>query len=137
MTAGLNHVTFAVADLQRSVRFYVDVLGCRKAALWSGGAYLTAGNTWLCLSLEPTAATARERDYTHVAFSFDAASLAAFRERLRAAGGVEWKTNTSEGESVYFLDPDGHRLEAHVGDLASRLASLRSAPYDGLELFDE
>lgn len=137
MTTGVNHITFAVTDLPRSVRFYVEVIGCRKVAVWNRGAYLRAGEMWLCLSLDAAAADARARDYTHVAFSFDAASLADFRARLQAAGGVEWKINKSEGDSVYFLDPDGHRLEAHSGDLESRLASLRSAPYDGLELFED
>lgn len=132
MTTGVNHITFAVSDLARAIRFYVDVIGCSKAATWKRGAYLRAGEMWICLSLDTTAAGAR--DYTHVAFGFDAAGLALFRERLAAAGGRQWQPNTSEGDSVYFLDPDGHRLEAHVGDLDSRLASLRTAPYEDLEL---
>ncbi|OFW61429.1 MAG: glutathione transferase [Actinobacteria bacterium RBG_16_64_13] len=127
VTSGVNHITFAVSDLQRSVAFYVDVLGCVKVATWPRGAYLLAGSMWLCLSLDPTAAMARARDYTHVAFTFDPVELAAFRARLLAAGGVEWKINSSEGDSVYFLDPDGHRLEAHVGDLESRMTSLQEA----------
>lgn len=32
--------------------------------------------------------------------------------RIRAAGASEWKDSSSEGESLYFLDPNGHRLEA-------------------------
>lgn len=135
MTTGVNHITFAVSDLPQAVRFYVDVLGCTKVAIWSRGAYLRAGEMWLCLSLDPLAAKSVARDYTHVAFSFDPLELTAFRARLLAAGGVEWKINTSEGDSVYFLDPDGHRLEAHVGNLESRLASLKKAPYEDLELF--
>lgn len=40
--------------------------------------------------------------------------------------------NKSEGQSFYFLDPDGHKLELHVGDLASRLAQCREKPYSGM-----
>ena len=134
MTTGVNHITFGVSDLQRSVAFYVDVLGCVKVATWLRGAYLRAGSMWLCLALDPTTATARAHDCTHVAFTFDPVDLAAFRARLLAVGGVEWKVDSSEGDSVYFLDPDGHRLEAHVGNLDSRLTSLQDAPYEGLEL---
>ncbi|HEX6993995.1 MAG TPA: VOC family protein [Gammaproteobacteria bacterium] len=45
MTTGVNHITFAVSDLQRSLRFYVEVLGCAKVATWNQGAYLRAGET--------------------------------------------------------------------------------------------
>jgi catechol 2,3-dioxygenase-like lactoylglutathione lyase family enzyme len=134
MTIGVNHITFAVSNLQRALGFYVEVLGCEKVATWQRGAYLRAGDMWLCLSLDSAASAAAGRDYTHIAFTFDREGLAAFRERLSMSRGVEWKVNSSEGNSVYFLDPDGHRLEAHVGSLESRLASLREAPYDGLEL---
>ena len=137
MTTGVNHITFAVSDITRSIDFYVDVVGCTKVATWRRGAYFRAGEIWLCLSLERVLAAAATRDYTHIAFSFSAAELAALRERLRAVGAAEWKVNSSEGDSVYFLDPDGHRLEGHVGSLQTRLQSLLDAPYDGLNMFVE
>jgi catechol 2,3-dioxygenase-like lactoylglutathione lyase family enzyme len=74
MLTGLNHLTLAVRDLERSLVFYRNTLG---------------------------------------------------------------NLNRSEGDSLYFLDPDGHQLEAHVGGLASRLAACREAPYDGMVFFDE
>jgi catechol 2,3-dioxygenase-like lactoylglutathione lyase family enzyme len=134
VTIGVNHITFAVSDLARAVRFYVEVIGCTKAATWKRGAYLRAGDMWICLSLGALAPGSR--DYTHVAFTFDEDGLARLRDRLAVAGASGWQANTSEGDSIYFLDPDGHRLEAHVGNLESRLASLRAAPYDGLELHE-
>src|SRR5262249_18775001 len=121
----------------RSIEFYVGIVGCTKVATWRRGAYLRAGEAWLCLSLDPVAATGAFRDYTHVAFTFSAAELAGFRRRFGGGGVTEWKVNSSEGDSVYFLDPDGHRLEGHVGDLQTRLQSLLHAPYDGLEMFVE
>lgn len=60
---------------------------------------------------------------------------ASFSERLRKAGVVEWKENSSEGESMYFLDPDGHKLELHVGDWRTRLEACRARPYDGMAFF--
>ncbi len=43
--------------------------------------------------------------------------------------------NSSEGDSLYILDPDGHKLELHVGDLESRLASMKAEPFDDMKLF--
>jgi catechol 2,3-dioxygenase-like lactoylglutathione lyase family enzyme len=137
MLGGLNHLTLAVTDLERSIGFYTGLLGCRLAATWDAGAYLTLGELWICLSLDPApAAVPPQADYTHYAFTIAQQDLAAFRARLLAAGVIEWRKNRSEGNSFYFLDPDGHQLEAHVGTLASRLAACRALPYAGMRFYD-
>ena len=133
MLHGLNHLTLATGDLDSSVAFYVDLLGCRPRVRWARGAYLTLGDLWLCLSCDPPQPA---RDYSHVAFGISPEQFPAFCARLRAAGVVEWTKNSSEGDSLYLLDPDGHRLEIHAGNLDSRLASLRQQPYEGLIWFD-
>ncbi len=40
-----------------------------------------------------------------------------------------------EGGTLYVLDPDGHKLELHLGDLASRLAHYRKTRPEKLILF--
>jgi catechol 2,3-dioxygenase-like lactoylglutathione lyase family enzyme len=49
----------------------------------------------------------------HVAFSISADELAAWEERLAAAGiAIEGRTKWPRGgDSIYFRDPDGHLLE--------------------------
>lgn len=136
MLSGLNHLTLAVLDVERSVVFYRSLLGFRLHATWRAGAYLSLGDLWLCLSLDPQRAATMAPDYTHYAFSIAAEEFGAFRARLREHQVVEWRQNRSEGDSLYFLDPDGHRLEAHVGDLESRLAECRLHPYEGMRFFD-
>lgn len=136
MLTGINHLTLAVRDLDRSVDFYRQTLGLRLHARWSRGAYFSAGDLWLCLSLDGQTGAIAPAHYTHYAFSIDARQFAPFVERLRAAGVRQWNRDSNEGASFYFLDPDGHQLEAHVGDLASRLAACRATPYDGMEFFD-
>lgn len=129
MITGINHITFSVRDLNASIEFYRDLLGMTLHVYWDTGAYLTAGDTWVCLSAgEPRPAS----DYTHIAFSVGEEALADLRSRLKQAGAEEWQQNTSEGDSVYVLDPNGHRLELHCGTLATRLAELEKSPYKGL-----
>ena len=124
MIRGLNHLTLAVGDLDRSVSFYRDVLGLTLETLWPGGAYLTAGSLWLCLSPDPRARREPHPDYTHAAFDVAAEDFEAAGERIRRSGATIWKDNRSEGDSLYFLDPDGHKLELHVGSLDSRLRAM-------------
>ena len=136
MITGINHVTLSVSDLDRSLDFYTGVLELRPVARWVRGAYLLAGDLWLCLSLDPQTRSEPPREYTHLALSVNAADLAALSRRVRDAGCGIWKDDESEGASLYFLDLDGHKLELHVGDLQSRLAACRAAPYEGMVFFE-
>lgn len=117
MITGINHLTLAVSDLARSFSFYSVVLGLKPVAKWTDGAYLTAGTDWICLSLDSHTRTKPHAEYTHLAFSVDLKTFSACAESIRAHGVVIWKENKSEGDSLYFLDPDGHKLEIHVGSL--------------------
>lgn len=134
MIRGLNHLTLAVSDLDRSLAFYRDLLGLRVRAVWSEGAYLEAGALWLCLSLDP-ACQGERRDYTHVAFDVAVEDFPELARRVSAVA-ASWKSNRSEGDSLYILDPDGHRLELHVGSLESRLAAYRARRPAGLTILD-
>ncbi|APR76091.1 Fosfomycin resistance protein FosA [Minicystis rosea] len=136
MIGGLNHVTLSVRELDRAFAFYRDVLGFRPLARWARGAYLLAGEvTWLCLSLDGRTRAEPLPEYTHLAFSVTPEDFAAATSRIRTSGAPEWRQNTSEGDSVYFLDPDGHKLEIHAGDWRSRLAACRAEPYEGMVFF--
>lgn len=121
---GLNHITLAVLDLERSMAFYMDGLGLTLAKRWDTGAHLEAGALWLCLSHDPDTRTEPHPDYTHIAFDVSQDRFQAAVARVEAAGGRPWRNNKSEGDSYYFLDPDGHKLELHVGTLQSRLAAM-------------
>ncbi|MFJ5295732.1 VOC family protein [Pseudomonas sp. NPDC088368] len=136
MLTGFNHLTLAVASLPRSVEFYQKTLGFKLSARWARGAYLTLGDLWLCLSLDDVCPEGVQLNYTHYAFTVAPEHFAAFGQLLGDRNVSLWKQDKSEGDSLYFLDPDGHQLEAHVGDLASRLAACRVSPYEGMEFFD-
>jgi glutathione S-transferase fosA5 len=137
MLCGLNHLTLAVSNLDRSIGFYSDLLGFRLHARWDAGAYLSLGDLWLCLSSSARPqGLAENRGSTHYAFSIGAEDFGPLCGVLRQAQVCEWRNNTSEGASIYFLDPDGHQLEVHVGTLATRLAECRAHPYAGMVFYD-
>jgi catechol 2,3-dioxygenase-like lactoylglutathione lyase family enzyme len=132
----LNHVTLSVTQLERSLDFYVRVLGFRPLARWKRGAYLLAGeSTWICLALGARTSTEPAAEYSHLAFSVTTESFSQVVAAIRASGARAWQENSSEGGSHYFLDPDGHKLEVHVGDWRSRLAACQRQPYDDMEFF--
>ena len=72
------------------------------------------------------------KDYSHLAFSLEKKDFDRLTRRLTYLNIEQWQDNKSEGESHYFLDPDGHKLELHLGSLKSRLESLKSQAYSGL-----
>ncbi len=114
---GINHITLACSDLEVSVAFYTDVLGARLRARWARGAYFDLGSLWLCLDV---GVVQPRDDYTHVALDCSDEDFPALAHSISQAAPL-WKGNKSEGSSLYFLDPDGHRLEVHAGTIASRL----------------
>jgi catechol 2,3-dioxygenase-like lactoylglutathione lyase family enzyme len=135
--SGINHLTFSVSDLPRSLAFYCGVLQLRLVARWPAGAYLVAGDLWVALVVDPAVRAAPLPEHTHAAFTVAPESFAAMAAAIRASGAAEWQQNWTEGDSVYFLDPDGHKLEVHASDLAGRLRAARARPWEGLELLDE
>lgn len=126
---GINHLTFSVADLDRSVRFYEQVLGARLLVRSGKTAYFDLSGLWVALNVEADIPRQEIRySYTHIAFTVDAADLPRWRDRLRQAG-VESTAGRprrpGEGESVYFTDPDGHKFELHTGTREERIAYYR------------
>ncbi len=132
MLTGLNHLTLAVSELDRSFDFYKNIIGFHPEAKWNNGAYLSLGQLWLCLSVDDVD---QKKDYTHYAFTIPENKIEAFRLKLKMNNIMECKDNHSEGLSIYFLDPDGHKLEAHCGDLQSRLDACKQHPYQGMIFF--
>jgi catechol 2,3-dioxygenase-like lactoylglutathione lyase family enzyme len=132
---GLNHVTFAVRDLQRSVEFYSDLLGFAIRMRGPSSAYLEAGTLWLALVVDNNLKPVPSREYSHVAFSVSISGLAPLVARLKAADVVCWQEADTQ-ESFYFLDPDGHKLEIHSGNLQSRLAARAALREPGVSIYE-
>ena len=73
----------------------------------------------------------------HIAFNVPAARFEDAAASIRASGAAVWQDNRSEGASLYFLDPDGHKLEIHAGDWRTRLAGMKKEPWEeNIQYFD-
>ncbi len=128
----INHITLSVRDLKKSIDFYIQVLTFILIAQWEAGAYLQAGDIWLCLTLENNFDNSIKQEYSHIAFNVDAQLFIEFIERIKSYHTNEWKKNNSEGDSLYILDPDNHKLEIHSGDIFTRIASCKAKPYKNM-----
>jgi len=135
MIEGINHITVAVKDLNRSFQFYTEVLGFKPLMKHSNGAYLLAGDLWFCLDVDQTTRASELPEYTHFAFSVKQENFATLSEKIKAQQTKIWKDNKSEGDSLYFLDPDGHKLEIHVGNWKARLDHYRNRADSALMTF--
>lgn len=134
MITGINHINLSVSDVARSFLFYKELLGFTPLCQSEGSAYLlagsqdTAGALWLSLDLDRAKTRIPSPCNTHFAFSVSKADFGPMKARLLEAGVVSFKENTSPGESFYFLDPDGHKLELHVGTWQERIAAKKENP---------
>lgn len=143
MITGLNHITLAVKDIDVSFRFYKDVLGFTPICKWQGSAYFVVGDVndtnalWFCLDYDRKQLRAPSPCSTHYAFSISADDFDKMSVRIIESGAMLFKENTSPGESLYFLDPDGHKLEIHVGDWRTRVTTKKENPesWEAVEWF--
>ncbi len=135
MIGGLNHITFAVRNLEISFDFYRKVLGFKPVVKWDAGAYFDVRGLWFCLSEDPKFQNQFGLGYTHTAFSVEVDKLLTIQKKCEEYGVKKWKENSSEGDSFYFKDPDGHKLELHVGSLETRLEHYRNKPLKGMKFF--
>jgi len=122
----LGHVVVMVSDLERSVRFYTQVLGFKVSDIYSedlqpgGFAFLRCHTDHHTIALVGAGSGTPKHDELHH-IAFEVATLEEVfraRERLREHNA----TITFDGRrragcqiAVEFLDPDGHTIEIYWG----------------------
>lgn len=118
----VGHVHLKVADLDRAVAFYCDVLGFdemqrfgdKAAFLGAGGYHHHIGlNTWH--SKDGTPPPDGHTGLYHSAFLYpDRKSLGAVIRKVLAAGiSLDGAADHGVSEAVYLRDPDGNGVELY------------------------
>jgi catechol 2,3-dioxygenase-like lactoylglutathione lyase family enzyme len=114
---GIDHVAMGVRDIERSAKWYIDVLGFERLHedMWNGvPTFIGKGKTGIALfpaSHEPKSSAHREIRMFHLAFRADHENFLAAQRELKKHG-IKFEFQDHEiSHSIYFRDPDGHQLE--------------------------
>jgi len=130
---GIDHVAMSVRDVEAAANWYIDVLGFerRHEGMWDGiPVFIGKGTTSIALfpvrSREETATSAHSSvRIFHLAFRATRKSFLDAQEELKQRG-IHFEFQDHEiSSSIYFSDPDGHKLEITTYDLDEIGSSTR------------
>jgi catechol 2,3-dioxygenase-like lactoylglutathione lyase family enzyme len=117
---GMAHFSIAVSDLEKSTRFYTDIVGCRHLATTPDKtmAFIDAGGDCLILVKEEPPINRKLDDHNgvHHSFKVDGKDYQPALDNLRAHGvevlfEEDRQGGVVNGPRAYFRDPDGTVLE--------------------------
>ena len=121
----LDHVALAVRDVERSAKWYADVLGFKREheEMWNG-IPVFVGNGSAAVALFPvrdnTASISSDRAAVrtlHFAFRTDRKNFLRAQDELKQRA-IEFHFQDHEvAHSIYFCDPDRHKIEITTYEL--------------------
>jgi catechol 2,3-dioxygenase-like lactoylglutathione lyase family enzyme len=121
---GLDHIALAVRDVEKSVKWYREVLGLERQheGNWDGvPTFVGKGATGLALfPAAETKASLGAGDparFLHFAWRADRENFQQAQEELKTRGIAFHFEDHGIAHSIYFRDPDGHELEITTYDL--------------------
>lgn len=125
MIKSINHICYSVSNLDNSIRFYKDILCGELLVSGKTTAYLDIGGLWVALNEEKDIPRNEiQYSYTHTAFAIEESEYNSWHQWLKKnnVNILEGRTrNLRDKQSIYFTDPDGHKLELHTGTLENRM----------------
>lgn len=122
---GIDHVALTVNDVERSVQWYIDILGLERQheGMWNGiPVFIGKGNTAIALfsmrnghSKSPARSSGIRM--LHLAFRANRENFLGAQRELKQRGISFEFQDHQISNSIYFRDPDGHQLEITTYEL--------------------
>ena len=118
----IGHVHLKVANLDRALAFYRDVLGFELTQRYGDeAAFLSAGgyhhhiglNTWESASGKPPASGSTGLYHLAIAYPTRAELADALRRLMRADIPLDGASDHGVSEALYLRDPDGNGVELY------------------------
>ena len=118
----IGHVHLKVADLDRALRFYRDVLGFELTQRYGDqAAFLSAGgyhhhiglNTWESAGGKPPPSGSTGLYHLAIAYPTRAELADALRRLMRAGIPLDGASDHGVSEALYLRDPDGNGVELY------------------------
>jgi catechol 2,3-dioxygenase-like lactoylglutathione lyase family enzyme len=117
-TRGIVHFTIPVKDLDRSERFYTQIMGMQRLRRNRHMVFMRSGEDCfvLTLSAQPIEPNAGDAHDIHHAFrvsakDYDEAKAFLAQQGIRIFKEEDRRSGTFQGRSAYFHDPDRNVLE--------------------------
>ena len=119
----IGHVHLKVADLERALAFYRDILGFQVTQrMGDSAAFLSAGgyhhhiglNTWQSKNAPPAPEHAAGLYHVAILYPNRAALADALRRLRRAQIPLEGAADHGVSEALYLRDPDNNGLELYI-----------------------
>ena len=108
---GIDHIVLHVRNLEKSKKFYIDLLGFEVAHESSWQSFLSCGTQQVALFQMRDGSEMRAgSEMNHMALRLEGGEYEEVKGILEAAG-VEVHGRPGDDRCIYFDDPDGHRLQ--------------------------
>ena len=121
---GIDHVALSVRNIDRAAQWYIDVLGFKRLheGMWDGiPVFIGKGTTALALFPVRSGSASADRGeirMLHLAMRANRKNFRAAQDDLKRRG-IPFEFEDHEiAHSIYFRDPDGHRLEITTYELS-------------------
>ena len=120
--ACIGHVHLKVADLQRALRFYCDLLGFSVTTLYgTEAAFISAGgyhhhiglNTWYSKNAPPASLQGVGLFHTAILYPTRKDLAIAYQRLLQADYPLTGVADHGVSEALYLNDPDGNGVELY------------------------